>query len=295
MKKNKAQIQNPNYFFPGDSEEMPMPGPCDSVEQEQDIKPNNNIISKDYNKYNKNNISNTKYNFQDSEDDYFGVNNNINKFKDSYKPKNRETKNENDDDLEQMLNQTKNKQKENNKLKEKSIIINESQFQKSKDNKDSISINKSNDRYHNVNSNELSASNLDTVNINMKSGLSNTQRSNFSNYNNIDINNESMNLSSTRHKVPKKNNQLNKEEIEQIEQTNFNNFADDIIESFFEKNNSDSPNFYFDLANEMQKGQLKINYKLKKMIEDDEINNNKLNQKKQEYIVKLENIKKKNS
>ena len=295
MKKNKAQIQNPNYFFPGDSEEMPMPGPCDSVEQEQDIKPNNNIISKDYNKYNKNNISNTKYNFQDSEDEYFGVNNNINKFKDSYKPKNRETKNENDDDLEQMLNQTKNKQKENNKLKEKSIIINESQFQKSKDNKDSISINKSNDRYHNVNSNELSASNLDTVNINMKSGLSNTQRSNFSNYNNIDINNESMNLSSTRHKVPKKNNQLNKEEIEQIEQTNFNNFADDIIESFFEKNNSDSPNFYFDLANEMQKGQLKINYKLKKMIEDDEINNNKLNQKKQEYIVKLENIKKKHS
>ena len=41
----------------------------------------------------------------------------------------------------------------------------------------------------------------------------------------------------------------------------------------------------------MQNGQRLINYKLKKMIEDDEINNSRLNQKKQEYMTKLENIK----
>ena len=45
----------------------------------------------------------------------------------------------------------------------------------------------------------------------------------------------------------------------------------------------------------MQNGQRHINHKLKKIIKDDEINNSKLAQKKQEYISKLEIIKKNNS
>ena len=294
MKKNRAPQQNPNYYFPGDSEDINMQGPSDTIEPTSNI--NKNIESKDYSKYNNNNISNVKYNFQDSEEDYFGTVNNTNKFKDSYRPKKRETTNE-DTDLEAILNQTKNKQKEN-KLKEKSIIMNQDQYQNlNQSNKDYLMMKsndksynkKNNDRYNNLNNSEFS-NNLDTVNY--KSGLTNTQRSNIDNNFDSNIN---MSLSSTRHKVPKKNDQLSKEEMEQNEKINFNNYADDIIESFFDKNKIDSPNFYFDLAREMQKGQKHINYKLKKMIEDDEINNSKLNQKKQEYIIKLENIKKKNS
>ena len=89
---------------------------------------------------------------------------------------------------------------------------------------------------------------------------------------------------------------MTKEEIILNEKINFNNYTDDIIEAFFEKNNFDeNPNFFYDLASEMQNGQRHINYKLKKIIKDDEINNSKLAQKRQEYIKKLENIKKNNS
>ena len=298
MKKNK--IPN-DYMFPGDTEEYNIEGPSDSVEQSNITNINNKIsTSKDYSKFNKNNVSNVKYNLQNSDEDYFRDNSTTNKFKDSYRPKKRESTNE-DDDLTAMLNQTKMKQKEN-KLKEKSIIMSGSNFQSSNDNKQDsfIKNNYKNDRYYdfnnsnnfkNINNSNNTSSNLDTVNINMKSGLSNTLKSNL----NEDINNISGNLSSTRYKVPKKRDELTKEEIAKNDKINFNNYADDIIESFFDKHNIDSENFYFDLASEMQNGQRNINYKLKKMIEDDEINNSKLNQKKQEYITKLENIKKKHS
>ena len=297
MKRNNPQTKNNKNLFPSDSEDFNIQGPRDTVDK------NKNITSKDYSKYNNNNISNVKYNLQDSEEDYYG-DKNTNKFKDSYKPKKRDTTND-DDDLTAMLNQTKMKQKEN-KLKEKSLIMSESNFQSSTEKNDNSILKKTeksnknynNDRYNdyvnnskNLNSNELS-SNLDTVNINMKSGLSsNTFKSNINN----NENNVSSSLYNSKYKVPKKRNELTKEEIYQNDKINFNNYADDIIESFFEKNNIDSPNFFFDLAGEMQNGQRHINYKLKKMIEDDEINNSKLNQKKQEYITKLENIKKKNS
>ena len=298
MKKNK--IPN-DYMFPGDTEEYNIEGPSDSVEQSNITNINNKIsTSKDYSKFNKNNVSNVKYNLQNSDEDYFRDNSTTNKFKDSYRPKKRESTNE-DDDLTAMLNQTKMKQKEN-KLKEKSIIMSGSNFQSSNDNKQDsfIKNNYKNDRYYdfnnsnnfkNINNSNNTSSNLDTVNINMKSGLSNTLKSNL----NEDINNIGGNLSSTRYKVPKKRDELTKEEIAKNDKINFNNYADDIIESFFDKHNIDSENFYFDLASEMQNGQRNINYKLKKMIEDDEINNSKLNQKKQEYITKLENIKKKHS
>ena len=298
MKKNKIPK---DYMFPGDSEEYNIEGPSDSIEQSNITNINNKIsTSKDYSKYNKNNVSNVKYNLQNSDEDYFRDNSTTNKFKDSYRPKKRETTNE-DDDLTAMLNQTKMKQKEN-KLKEKSIIMSGSNFQSSKDSKQDsfIKNNYKNDRYNdfnnsnnfkNINISNNTSSNLDTVNINMKSGLSNTLKSNL----NEDINNISGNLTSTRYKVPKKRDELTKEEIAKNDKINFNNYADDIIESFFDKHNIDSDNFYFDLASEMQNGQRNINYKLKKMIEDDEINNSKLNQKKQEYITKLENIKKKHS
>ena len=303
MKKKGGQISNQKNFFPSDSEDFKIEGPSDTVEP-QISNISKNIPSKDYSKYNNNNVSNVKYNFQDSEDDYYGINtnSNVNKFKDSYRPKRRDTTNE-DDDLASMLSQTKMKQKEN-KLKEKSIVLSESNFQSSEDKKDNSTIkskdklskvnnidryndfNNSNDFNHrNKNINEES-SNFDTVN--MKSGLSDTYRSNLNN----NINNS---LNTTRYKVPKKRNELTKEEIEKNSKINFNNYADDIIESFFEKNKIDSPNFFFDLANEMQNGQRNINYKLQKMIEDDEMNNSKLDQKKQEYISKLENIKKKHS
>ena len=298
MKKNK--IPN-DYMFPGDTEEYNIEGPSDSVEQSNITNINNKIsTSKDYSKFNKNNVSNVKYNLQNSDEDYFRDNSTTNKFKDSYRPKKRESTNE-DDDLTAMLNQTKMKQKEN-KLKEKSIIMSGSNFQSSNDNKQDsfIKNNYKNDRYYdfnnsnnfkNINNSNNTSSNLDTVNINMKSGLSNTLKSNL----NEDINNISGNLTNTRYKVPKKRDELTKDEIAKNDKINFNNYADDIIESFFDKHNIDSENFYFDLASEMQNGQRNINYKLKKMIEDDEINNSKLNQKKQEYITKLENIKKKHS
>ena len=296
MKKNQIPDKN---FFPGDSEEYNIEGPTDSVEKiSTSNNKNKNIVSKDYSKYNNNNVSNVKYNLQDSDDNYFRDNSTMNKFKDSYRPKKRDTTNE-DDDLTAMLNQTKMKQKEN-KLKEKSIIISESNFQSSKEKKDSSIKNYKNDRYNdlnnsnnfkNVNNSNESSSNLDTVNINMKSGLSNTYRSNL----NENLNNISYNLNSARYKVPKKREELTKEEIAKNDKINFNNYADDIVESFFDKNKMDSENFFFDLASEMQNAQRNINYKLKRMIEDDEINNSKLNQKKQEYITKLENIKKKHS
>ena len=139
--------------------------------------------------------------------------------------------------------------------------------------------------------------------MNSQLKLSSTQKSNLTN--NIrnthinNINNESSNeisMNVPKYKMPKRNPELTKEEIILNEKINFNNYTDDIIEEFFTKNNfDDSPNFFYDLASEMQNGQRHINHKLKKIIKDDEINNSKLAQKKQEYITKLEKIKKNNS
>ena len=346
MRKKGDQQNIPKEFFPGDSEDFKIEGPSDTFSSNNKSNQVNNSISNNkFSVYNNSVIrsNNNKFNLQDSEES------NNNKFKNDYKPKSKRIDNDEDDELEAMLNQTKMKQKEN-KLKEKSIIINPSEFQlQNSNNKNqnsqneiknmkykneesinniynnsnntySSNINKSNkkkaQRYDDLNSigNSYQSSSInDNVNIkgdnssntfvNSQLKLSSTQKSNLTN--NIrnthinNINNESSNeisMNAPKYKMPKRNPELTKEEIILNEKINFNNYTDDIIEEFFTKNNfDDSPNFFYDLASEMQNGQRHINHKLKKIIKDDEINNAKLAQKKQEYITKLEKIKKNNS
>ena len=346
MRKKGDQQNIPKEFFPGDSEDFKIEGPSDTFSSNNKSNQVNNSISNNkFSVYNNSVIrsNNNKFNRQDSEES------NNNKFKIDYKPKSKRIDNDEDDELEAMLNQTKMKQKEN-KLKEKSIIINPSEFQiQNSNNKNqnsqneiknmkdkneesinniynnsnntySSNINKSNkkkaQRYDDLNSigNSYQSSSInDNVNIkgdnssntfmNSQLKLSSTQKSNLTN--NIrnthinNINNESSNeisMNAPKYKMPKRNPELTKEEIILNEKINFNNYTDDIIEEFFTKNNfDDSPNFFYDLASEMQNGQRHINHKLKKIIKDDEINNAKLAQKKQEYITKLEKIKKNNS
>ena len=346
MRKKGDQQNIPKEFFPGDSEDFKIEGPSDTFSSNNKSNQVNNSISNNkFSVYNNSIIrsNNNKFNLQDSEES------NNNKFKNDYKPKSKRIDNDEDDELEAMLNQTKMKQKEN-KLKEKSIIINPSEFQiqnsnnknqnsqneiknmkdkneesinniyNNNNNNYSSNINKSNkkkaQRYDDLNSigNSYQSSSInDNVNIkgdnssntfmNSQLKLSSTQKSNLTN--NIrnthinNINNESSNeisMNVPKYKMPKRNPELTKEEIILNEKINFNNYTDDIIEEFFTKNNfDDSPNFFYDLASEMQNGQRHINHKLKKIIKDDEINNAKLAQKKQEYITKLEKIKKNNS
>ena len=346
MRKKGDQQNIPKEFFPGDSEDFKIEGPSDTFSSNNKSNQVNNSISNNkFSVYNNSVIrsNNNKFNLQDSEDS------NNNKFKNDYKPKSKRIDNDEDDELEAMLNQTKMKQKEN-KLKEKSIIINPSEFQiqnsnnknqnsqneiknmkdkneesinniyNNSNNNYSSNINKSNkkkaQRYDDLNSigNSYQSSSInDNVNIkgdnssntfmNSQLKLSSNQKSNLTN--NIrnthinNINNESSNeisMNVPKYKMPKRNPELTKEEIILNEKINFNNYTDDIIEEFFTKNNfDDSPNFFYDLASEMQNGQRHINHKLKKIIKDDEINNAKLAQKKQEYITKLEKIKKNNS
>ena len=346
MRKKGDQQNIPKEFFPGDSEDFKIEGPSDTFSSNNKSNQVNNSISNNkFSVYNNSVIrsNNNKFNLQDSEES------NNNKFKNDYKPKSKRIDNDEDDELEAMLNQTKMKQKEN-KLKEKSIIINPSEFQlqnsnnknqnsqneiknmkdkneesinniyNNSNNNYSSNINKSNkkkaQRYDDLNSigNSYQSSSInDNVNIkgdnssntfmNSQLKLSSTQKSNLTN--NIrnthinNINNESSNeisMNVPKYKMPKRNPELTKEEIILNEKINFNNYTDDIIEEFFTKNNfDDSPNFFYDLASEMQNGQRHINHKLKKIIKDDEINNAKLAQKKQEYITKLEKIKKNNS
>ena len=346
MRKKGDQQNIPKEFFPGDSEDFKIEGPSDTFSSNNKSNQVNNSISNNkFSVYNNSIIrsNNNKFNLQDSEES------NNNKFKNDYKPKSKRIDNDEDDELEAMLNQTKMKQKEN-KLKEKSIIINPSEFQlqnsnnknqnsqneiknmkdkneesinniyNNSNNNYSSNINKSNkkkaQRYDDLNSigNSYQSSSInDNVNIkgdnssntfmNSQLKLSSTQKSNLTN--NIrnthinNISNESSNeisMNAPKYKMPKRNPELTKEEIILNEKINFNNYTDDIIEEFFTKNNfDDSPNFFYDLASEMQNGQRHINHKLKKIIKDDEINNAKLAQKKQEYITKLEKIKKNNS
>jgi len=341
MKKNREQQNIPKEFFPGDSEEFPIEGPNDSSSPQEVINSLNNIKDNT----NMNSIiksNNNKYNIQNSDDS------NTNKFKDDYKPKSRITNNNEDDELEAMLSQTKLKQKEN-KLKEKSIVINPSELQMQssinkskktdKEIKESNEINiKNNISNNNINSNYISNNNLnnkkkmqryddlnsignsyqssskeDMVNINNKESTNSHMKSdlklsstliNNNTQSNINIKSniiksepldEENSINISTYKMPKRNPELSKEEIILNEKINFNNYTDDIIESFFSKNNFDeSPNFFYDLASEMQNCQRHINHKLKKIIKDDEINNSKLAQKKEEYITKLEKIKKNN-
>ena len=341
MKKNREQQNIPKEFFPGDSEEFPIEGPNDSSSPQEVINSLNNIKDNT----NMNSIiksNNNKYNIQNSDDS------NTNKFKDDYKPKNRITNNNEDDELEAMLSQTKLKQKEN-KLKEKSIVINPSELQMQssinkskktdKEIKESNEININNNiSNNNINSNYISNNNLnnkkkmqryddlnsignsyqssskeDMVNINNKESTNSHMKSNLKLSSTLINNNTQSNsniksniiksepldeensINISTYKMPKRNPELSKEEIILNEKINFNNYTDDIIESFFSKNNFDeSPNFFYDLASEMQNCQRHINHKLKKIIKDDEINNSKLAQKKEEYITKLEKIKKNN-
>ena len=340
MKKNREQQNIPKEFFPGDSEEFPIEGPNDSSSPQEVINSLNNI--KDNTNMNSIIKSNNKYNIQNSDDS------NTNKFKDDYKPKSRITNNNEDDELEAMLSQTKLKQKEN-KLKEKSIVINPSELQMQssinkskktdKEIKESNEININNNiSNNNINSNYISNNNLnnkkkmqryddlnsignsyqssskeDMVNINNKESTNSHMKSdlklsstliNNNTQSNINIKSniiksepldEENSINISTYKMPKRNPELSKEEIILNEKINFNNYTDDIIESFFSKNNFDeSPNFFYDLASEMQNCQRHINHKLKKIIKDDEINNSKLAQKKEEYIIKLEKIKKNN-
>ena len=341
MKKNREQQNIPKEFFPGDSEEFPIEGPNDSSSPQEVINSLNNIKDNT----NMNSIiksNNNKYNIQNSDDS------NTNKFKDDYKPKIRITNNNEDDELEAMLSQTKLKQKEN-KLKEKSIVINPSELQMQssinkskktdKEIKESNEININNNiSNNNINSNYISNNNLnnkkkmqryddlnsignsyqssskeDMVNINNKESTNSHMKSdlklsstliNNNTQSNINIKSniiksepldEENSINISTYKMPKRNPELSKEEIILNEKINFNNYTDDIIESFFSKNNFDeSPNFFYDLASEMQNCQRHINHKLKKIIKDDEINNSKLAQKKEEYIIKLEKINKNN-
>ena len=341
MKKNREQQNIPKEFFPGDSEEFPIEGPNNSSSPQEVINSLNNIKDNT----NMNSIiksNNNKYNIQNSDDS------NTNKFKDDYKPKSRITNNNEDDELEAMLSQTKLKQKEN-KLKEKSIVINPSELQMQssinkskkidKEIKESNEININNNiSNNNINSNYISNNNLnnkkkmqryddlnsignsyqssskeDMVNINNKESTNSHMKSdlklsstliNNNTQSNINIKSniiksepldEENSINISTYKMPKRNPELSKEEIILNEKINFNNYTDDIIESFFSKNNFDeSPNFFYDLASEMQNCQRHINHKLKKIIKDDEINNSKLAQKKEEYIIKLEKIKKNN-
>ena len=340
MKKNREQQNIPKEFFPGDSEEFPIEGPNDSSSPQEVINSLNNI--KDNTNMNSIIKSNNKYNIQNSDDS------NTNKFKDDYKPKSRITNNNEDDELEAMLSQTKLKQKEN-KLKEKSIVINPSELQMQssinkskktdKEIKESNEININNNiSNNNINSNYISNNNLnnkkkmqryddlnsignsyqssskeDMVNINNKESTNSHMKSdlklsstliNNNTQSNINIKSniiksepldEENSINISTYKMPKRNPELSKEEIILNEKINFNNYTDDIIESFFSKNNFDeSPNFFYDLASEMQNCQRHINHKLKKIIKDDEINNSKLAQKKEEYIKKLEKKKKNN-
>ena len=324
MKKYGGQQNISKDYFPGDSEEFKIEGPSDSFSPPDNSEEVKNSINN--NEINLNSIiksNNKEYNYQESEES------NKNKFKKEYQPKRKNE--EEDDEFELMLSKLKNNQ---NKLQEKSIEINPSQYQiqdslinnKEKQEKEIKEINeKSNiihkknkeQRYEDLNSignSYQSSSNLDNVNYNINTNsdnnsykksdlkLSNTQINNSISNNNIKSNrtkNESItdnSINSSKYKIQKKSPELTKEEIILNEKINFNNYTDDIIEAFFEKNNFDeNPNFFYDLASEMQNGQRHINYKLKKIIKDDEINNSKLAQKRQEYIKKLENIKKNNS
>ena len=165
MKKGREQQNIPKEYFPGDSEEFKIEGPNDSSPSDQPQEVTNSLIN---NKYNMNSIiksNNNKNNFQNSEDS------NTNKFKDDYKPKDRITSNNEDDELEAMLNQTKLKQKEN-KLKEKSVVINPDELQmqnstnksKKDEDKESKDINKvnlnSNVSNNSINSNFISNNNI---------------------------------------------------------------------------------------------------------------------------------------
>ena len=85
---------------------------------------------------------------------------------------------------------------------------------------------------------------------------------------------------------------VNIESIKEYQPTlNSLNYSDKLIENFFEKNNFESPNFFNDIAKEIQHGQIELNNELENMIKDDKINTKKLNIKKEEYIKKLDLIK----
>ena len=328
MKKYGGQQNIPKDFFPGDSEEFKIEGPSDSFSPPDNAEEVNNSIKNNeinMNSIIKSNNDNNKYTSQDSEES------NKNKFKEDYQPKRKRKDDEEDDEFELMLSKLKTNQ---NKLQEKSIEINPSQYQIQDsllNNKEEIvkeikEINENNNiineknkkqRYDDLNSigkSYQSSSNADNVNYKTNSNISNnsykksdlkfsnTQKSNNISNSNIKSNiikSESIKdsgVNASKYKIQKKSPELTKEEIILNEKINFNNYTDDIIEAFFEKNNFDeNPNFFYDLASEMQNGQRHINYKLKKIIKDDEINNSKLAQKRQEYITKLEKIKKNNS
>ena len=232
-----------NQFIPGDSEEapnIPMDSPEDTVsipiQNQNQANANNryqiNSNSENINnQYNNNNKDNNKYKKEIPSSSF---DSNLDKSKKIPKqPIKKNLYEEDDEDLTDILNNKSNKIE--NKLYEKSIIINPNQYPKKSENE------------------------------NQKQNDTNFVRP------------------------------LTEKEKRENETISFNNYTDDLIESFFEKNNSDNPNFYSDLAKTMETGQRQINYKLEKMLKDDEINNSKLNLKKQEYIDKLENMKKKHS
>ena len=242
----KNYNNNPNnQFMPCDSEEdpnIPMDTPEDTIEipiqnpSQNQLNSNNryqaNTISTNINfpYSNNNNINNDNYK-KEIPSASFDSNNNKSKIIPK-QPIKKNLYDDDDEDLTDILNDKSNKTE--NKLNEKSVVINPNQYSKKAEN-----------------------------------------------------DNQKNNKNFIRPLT-----EIEKRENDKI---NFNNYTDDLIESFFEKNNSDNPNFYFDLAKTMETGQRQINYKLDKMLRDDEINNSKLNQKKQEYIDKLENMKKKHS
>lgn len=84
------------------------------------------------------------------------------------------------------------------------------------------------------------------------------------------------------------------EEVEnnKIEEVNYINYTDNLIDSIFDKNDDiESPNYFNDLSNQIQQGQINLQNELNQMIKDDELNTKKINEKKELYIEKLDIIK----
>ena len=79
---------------------------------------------------------------------------------------------------------------------------------------------------------------------------------------------------------------------EKVEEKNYINFTDSLIEKIFDSNEDiDADNFFKDLTSKLQEGQSDLQGQIDLMIKDDELNTKKINEKKEQYIEKLDYIK----
>ena len=79
---------------------------------------------------------------------------------------------------------------------------------------------------------------------------------------------------------------------EKVEEKNYINYTDNLIEKIFDSNEDiDTDNFFKDLTSKIQEGQSDLQGQIDLMIKDDELNTKKINEKKEQYIEKLDYIK----